>query len=117
MSRAFLVGLLLSLGVVLAALVASAAYQAATNGVVPVPVISLAAATMACLVVLAGIYLTQPGGHSGVPYCHNCGTRMFATLRSMDRREVFTCFACGSEWAVPAAPAGLVGPRPPRSSF
>lgn len=105
MSRAFLVGLMLAVSVILAGVVAAAAYEAALVGTVAVAKVSLMGAAAACLVVLIGVYVSQPGRSSLAPHCHNCGTRLFATLRSYDRREVLTCFACGSEWAVPPRPA------------
>jgi hypothetical protein len=105
MSRAFLVGLILAVSVILAGVVAAAAFEAAEIGSVAVSKVSLMGAAAACLVVLVGVYVTNPGRSSVAPHCHNCGTRLFATLRSSDRREVLTCFACGSEWAVPPRPA------------
>jgi len=105
MSRAFLAGLILAVSVILAGVVAAAALEAAQDGTIAVGKVSLMGASAACLVVLVGIYVTNPGRTSLAPHCHNCGTRLFATLRSYDRREVLTCFACGSEWAVPQRPA------------
>lgn len=105
MSRAFLVGLILTLGSVLVGVVAAAAFEASSTGHVAVAKVSLMGATSACLVVLTGVLLTSGGAAPSTPHCHNCGTRLFATLRSQDRREVLTCFACGSEWAVPHRPS------------
>lgn len=101
MSRAFLVGLILATSVILAGVVAAAAVEAAQTSQVAVPKVSLMGAAAACLVVLIGVYVTNPSRPGLSPHCHNCGMRLFATLRSYDRREVLTCFACGSEWALP----------------
>jgi hypothetical protein len=101
MSRSFLIGVILALSAVLAAVVAASAFEAAQTGQVAVAKISLMGAAAACLVVLVGIYATNPAQPRLLPHCHNCGTKLYATLRSYDRREVLTCFACGSEWAAP----------------
>jgi hypothetical protein len=106
MSRAFLAGLIVSMSAILAALIAASAIEANATGDVAVAKVSLMGATLACLVVLVGIFLTNTGAPtSRAPNCHNCGAKLFATLRSLDRRELLTCFTCGSEWVLPPAVA------------
>lgn len=50
------------------------------------------------------------------PACLSCGSRIHETLRSDDRRRVYTCFACGRESpvTVPRYGPGTRTPEPPR---
>lgn len=118
MARPVLFGIIVALGGILAGLVASVLWEAHVAGTVGAAKISLIGATLACLFVLLGILVTQPSAAASYAlHCQHCGTRMYATLRSLDRTEVLTCFTCGAEWVLPAQPprdSGALreGPRP-----
>lgn len=115
MSRRFLGSLLLLTSLLLAVLVALAGIDVAQTGSVQIVTVALLSATIACLVILLGVYTTEPGPTTNRPLCTNCGTRVYETRRSFDRRRVLTCFACGTEWVMPPAPERPQlppGPRP-----
>lgn len=114
MTRAFLVGLMLALSVILASVGVATAVEASQTGTASSAKIALLLATLAALFVVGGVYAAQ-GRSEGtqVPHCHNCGRRVYATTRSLDRRAMLTCFTCGAEWFMPkAGPREIRAPLP-----
>ena len=102
MSRAYLAGLAVALGLVGLVATLGAAADALRGEPVAAATLGVLIVALGGFFVLSGLYFLEPrGGPTNRPTCRNCGARTFATLRSLDRREVLTCFACGLEWALP----------------
>lgn len=81
---------------------AAAGMELAQNQPVPVVTVALFGVSLACFMVLLGLWVTQSNMQASAPRCYNCGTRLYLTIRSADRRELLTCFACGLERVLPA---------------
>lgn len=101
MSRAYLAGLAVALGLVGLVATLGAASDALRGQPVSPATLGVLIVALGGFFVLSGLYLLEPRSPANRPVCRNCGARTFATLRSLDRREVLTCFACGLEWALP----------------
>lgn len=118
MSRTTLLAFVTGVAVLLAAILTIGAIEFARTGAVGLATVSIAGAALASLVVLVGVYFVRPSSPTVSLQCENCGRRVYPTLRSLDRRELLTCFTCGSEWVLPVrAPRDPPSPRTPRPTL
>jgi len=97
-TRALLAGAVTALSLGFLALLARATFEGVSVGVV-------GQATLAMLfvdgfLIVASVFAVASQGRVRAwasKHCPTCGSLLFATLRSLDRRPLMTCFGCGHE--------------------
>jgi hypothetical protein len=86
----------LSLGFV--ALLTRAVYEGSSMGNVGQATLSMLIVTGFLIVAAVAVAASQGRVSAlGVLRCRACGGALYATLRSLDRRPLLTCFSCGHE--------------------
>jgi hypothetical protein len=86
----------LSLGFV--ALLTRAAYEGLELGTVAQATLSMLIVTGFLIVAAVAVIASQGRVAAlGVERCRSCGSPLYATIRSLDRRRLLTCFSCGHE--------------------
>ena len=97
-SRAMSAALLASLGLGFLALLTRAIYEGMQLGWVAQSTLSML--IVVGFLIVAGIAVLASHGRVvdlASSRCVTCGSHVYATIRSLDRRRLVTCFTCGHE--------------------
>ena len=99
--RAFVASLFTALSLCFAALLARAIVEALLTNQVAQATLSML--IMTGFMIVAGVAVVASRGRMeafAARRCAACGSLVYATRRSQDRRAVLTCFTCGHETVV-----------------
>lgn len=96
--RAWAAALVSVLSLGFAALLTRATYEGVEVGAIAQATLSMLIVTGFLIVAAVAVIASQGRVASlGVERCRTCGSPLYATLRSLDRRRMLTCFGCGHE--------------------
>jgi len=96
--RAWAAALVSALSLGFAALLTRATYEGMEIGTVGQATLSMLIVTGFLIVAAVAVIASQGRVAAlGVERCRTCGSPLYATIRSLDRRRLLTCFSCGHE--------------------
>lgn len=96
--RALAAGLIAALSLAFAALLTRAVFEGVNVGTVGQSTLSMLIVTGFLIVAAVSVIASQGKlGELAARRCQACGSHIYATIRSLDRRHVLTCFGCGHE--------------------
>jgi hypothetical protein len=92
------IGLLVTLCLGFIALLTRGVYEGVMQGTLLQSTLSLLIVT-AFLIVSGFVVLSTNGRIAAAPSrnCSSCGSSLYLTVRSLDRKRLLTCFTCGRE--------------------
>ena len=97
-SRVWAAALISALSLGFAGLLTRATYEGLQLGTVNQSTLSMLIVTGFLIVAAVAVIASQGRVAAlGVQRCRACGSALYATVRSLDRRPVLTCFSCGHE--------------------
>lgn len=97
-SRVWAAALVSALSLGFAALLTRATYEGVQMGTVNQSTLSMLIVTGFLIVAAVAVIASQGRVATlGIQRCRSCGSALYATVRSLDRRPVLTCFSCGHE--------------------
>ena len=96
--RAWAAALVSALSLGFVALLTRATYEGLEIGTVAQATLSMIIVTGFLIVAAVAVIASQGRVAAlGVERCRTCGSPLYATVRSLDRRRLLTCFSCGHE--------------------